>query len=276
MSIVSREYVYISHATPTSHLPRRDALVLHLSSDDTVESLLEPGDGLLGSDLVGRADSSGLGLSSGNSHAWSAHDDEEVHTEDTDSRVVLNTEVDVLVDTETEVSGLGEVSVVSIGWASVTGSEPYARRRPSSIHHPVQRREQPSLRCTGHIPPCHPSRTTPHPRPHRDPLRERPYVRRKDTSRNSPLPQLVLLDLQSSLQNLLRLGTSDSDVDGDLLVPSDAERSDGVSGLGRDGGLTGELLEHLGGSGQPVSGFTNGDVCGISFLLVFLLMVLTD
>jgi hypothetical protein len=34
----------------------------------------------------------------------------QVHTEDTNSRVVLDTEVDVLLDTEAEVAGLGEVA----------------------------------------------------------------------------------------------------------------------------------------------------------------------
>jgi len=50
-------------------------------------------------------------------------------------------------------------------------------------------------------------------------------------------------------------------VDGNLLVSPDSERSDGVSGLGGDGGLTGKLLENLGGSGKSVSGFTDRDVC---------------
>lgn len=48
-------------------------------------------------------------LPGGNSHTRSAHDNVEVHTEDTDSRVVLDTEVNVLLNTETEVTGLGEV-----------------------------------------------------------------------------------------------------------------------------------------------------------------------
>ena len=74
------------------------------------------------------------------------------------------------------------------------------------------------------------------------------------------LLQLVLLDLQSSLQNLLSLGSTDSDVTSDLLVTTNGEGSDGVSGLGGDGGLTGELFQYLGSSGEPVSGFTDGDV----------------
>jgi hypothetical protein len=47
-----------------------------LTSDDTVESLLEPSDGVVGPDLVGGSDAASLGLLSGNSHTWSAHDNE--------------------------------------------------------------------------------------------------------------------------------------------------------------------------------------------------------
>lgn len=155
-----------------------------LTRDDTVESLLEPGNSLLRPNPVRSTDLADSVLPGGNSHTGSAHDDVEVHTEDTDSRVVLDTEVNVLLNTETEVTGLGEV----------------------------------------------------------------------------PPPQLVLLDLQSSLQNLLRLGTSDGNVGGNLLVPSDLERSDSVSSLGGDGGLTGKLFEDLGGTGKSVTRFTDGDV----------------
>ena len=43
------------------------------------------------------------------------------------------------------------------------------------------------------------------------------------------LPQLILLDLEATLENLLCLGAADGDVDGDLLVTADTEGSDGVS-----------------------------------------------
>jgi hypothetical protein len=49
-------------------------------------------------------------LSSSDSHTRSTHDDVEVHTENTDSWVVLDTEINVFLDTETEVAGSGEVS----------------------------------------------------------------------------------------------------------------------------------------------------------------------
>lgn len=70
----------------------------------------------------------------------------------------------------------------------------------------------------------------------------------------------VLLNLQASLQDLLGLGATDGDVDGNLFVTSDTEGSDGVTGLGVNGGLTGQLLQHLGGSGQSVTGLTDTDV----------------
>ena len=73
--------------------------------------------------------------------------------------------------------------------------------------------------------------------------------------------ELVLLDLQPTLQDLLGLGATDGDVHGDLFVTTDTERSDGVAGLGGDGGLTGKLLEDLGGTGETITGFTDGDVC---------------
>jgi len=79
----------------------------------------------------------------------------EVHAVDTDTRVVLDTQVDVLRDAEAEVAGLREVA----------------------------------------------------------------------------LPQLVLLDLEATLENLLRLGATNCDVHGDLLVTADTEGTDGVAGL---------------------------------------------
>ena len=138
------------------------------------------------------------------------HDDVEVHSVDTDRRVVLDAQVDVLGDTETEVAGLGEVA----------------------------------------------------------------------------LAELVLLDLEATLEDLLGLGATDGDVDGDLLVTADTEGTDGVTGLACgsvnptssscnlsrrcvwccwfsrtvDGGLTAQLLEHLGGTSKSVTRLADGDV----------------
>lgn len=84
-----------------------------------------------------------------------SHDDVEVHAVDTDRRVVLDAQVDVLGDTETEVASGGEVA----------------------------------------------------------------------------LAELVLLDLEATLEDLLGLSATDGDVDGDLLVTADTEGTDGVAGL---------------------------------------------
>lgn len=156
-----------------------------LTGNNAVETLLEPRDGLLGADLVGSTDTADLLLAAGDTHTGAAHDDVEVHTEDTDSGVVLDTEVDVLVDTEAEVAGLREVTAA----------------------------------------------------------------------------ELVLLDLEGALKDLLGLGAADGDVDSDLLVTTDRERTDGVASLRGDGGLTSELLEHLGGTSKTVTRLSDGDVC---------------
>lgn len=98
------------------------------------------------------------------------HADVEVHAVDTNTRVVLDTKIDVFAYTEAEVASLREVA----------------------------------------------------------------------------LPQLIFLDLQATLEDFLRLGAADGDVDGNLFVTSDTECSHGVAGFAVDGGLTGELFEHLG------------------------------
>jgi hypothetical protein len=52
-------------------------------------------------------------------------------------------------------------------------------------------------------------------------------------------------NLESFLQNFLGLGAADSAVDSDLFVTTDAKGPDGVAGLGEDGRLAGQLLQHL-------------------------------
>jgi hypothetical protein len=74
------------------------------------------------------------------------------------------------------------------------------------------------------------------------------------------LAELVLLDLEATLEDLLSLGAADGDVDSDLLVPSDTESTDGVAGLGVDGSLTAQLLEHLRGTSETITRLANGDV----------------
>jgi len=76
-----------------------------------LESVLEPLDGLLALDLVG---SSNVGLASatlGNSLARSGHAAVEVHSVDTNRRIVLDTKIDVFAYTEAEVASLREVAL---------------------------------------------------------------------------------------------------------------------------------------------------------------------
>ena len=79
--------------------------------------------------------------------------------------------------------------------------------------------------------------------------------------REISLSELVLLNLETTLEDFLSLRATDGDMDGDLFVTTDAERSDGVSGFRCDRCLAGELFQHLRGSGQPIARFTDGDVC---------------
>lgn len=72
--------------------------------------------------------------------------------------------------------------------------------------------------------------------------------------------ELVLLDLETTLKNLLCLGAADGDVNGNLLVTTDTECSDGVAGLGGDGCLAGKLFEHLRSSGQTITRLADGNV----------------
>lgn len=129
-------------------------------SDDAIEALLEPLDGLLTLDAVAGTDSALASSAAGDALTRAGHAAVEVHAVDTDGRVVLDTEIDVLANTEPKVAGLTEVA----------------------------------------------------------------------------LAQLVLLDLEATLENFLGLGATDGDVDGDLFVTSDTESSDGVAGLAYERG----------------------------------------
>jgi hypothetical protein len=90
--------------------------------------------------------------------------------------------------------------------------------------------------------------------------------------------ELILLNLQSSLKNLLSLeksilifhsklfnplaylGASDGDMNRNLLISSDTKGSDSVSRLRVDGGLTRELLQHLRCAGESVTRLANRDI----------------
>lgn len=83
-------------------------------SDNAVEALLEPLDGLLALDLVVGADTALGAVTSSDALTLAGHADVEVHAVDTDGGVVLNTKVDVLADTEAEVASLGEVALAEL------------------------------------------------------------------------------------------------------------------------------------------------------------------
>lgn len=183
--------------------------MINSTHDDAIEALSEPGGSLLLANAVRGTYPMCLVLSLGCSEPRSAHDGNHVHTKDTDTRVVLDTQVNVLIDTKAKVASVGKVA--------------------SS--------------------------------------------------------QLVLLDLESTLEDLFSLGPSDGNMAGNLFVSSNTESTEGyrvtrrkvsllksfhissslsllltVSGLRGDGRLTSQLLQYLGGSGQPVTGLSNGDV----------------
>jgi hypothetical protein len=79
-------------------------------------------------------------------------------------------------------------------------------------------------------------------------------------SREVLLSQLELLDSEASAEEFVGLISANGDVHGDLLVPLDAEASNGVLSLRLDGLLVGEILEHLGGLGQLIAGLTSAQV----------------
>ena len=49
--------------------------------------------------------------------------------------------------------------------------------------------------------------------------------------REVPLSQLVFLDSETTLENFLRLGTTDSDVNGNLFITTNTKRTDSVASL---------------------------------------------
>ena len=74
------------------------------------------------------------------------------------------------------------------------------------------------------------------------------------------LSEFEFLDTESSLEEILGLLTSDGDVHRDLLISLDTEGSDSVASLGLDGGLVTEILKHLGGLGELITGLTSTQV----------------
>ena len=80
-----------------------------LVKNDTVVFGLEPLHGVVLDQPVGESDSSGAPLLLEHILSGPAQHDVEVHTVDTDVRVVLDTQIDMLSNTEAEVALVGEV-----------------------------------------------------------------------------------------------------------------------------------------------------------------------
>jgi hypothetical protein len=94
------------------------------------------------------------------------------------------------------------------------------------------------------------------------------------------LSEFEFLNTESTLEEILGLLTSDGDVHCDFLVSLDTEGSDGVGGLGLDGGLITEILKHLGGLGELITGLSGTEVknellnLDFSHLVIGLLLLL--
>ena len=191
-----------SKVLPSAGPSTSTAKVGKTHQDDTIETLLEPAHRVLLLDTVLEAHPRLLLLPPRYTRTRTAHDDVEVHAEDTDTGVVAGAEIDVLLDTKAKVARLREVAAA----------------------------------------------------------------------------ELVLLDLEATLENFLGFGATDGDVDGDLFVTSDTESSDGVASLAYrlhavrnnrirrslarieltvDRSLTAQLLQDLRSTSQSVTRFTD-------------------
>ena len=83
--------------------------LLSLVENDTVILGLEPFHGIVLGESVGESQAAGLVLLVAHVHTGTAKDNIEVHTVNTDGRIVLDTQVNVLLDTEPEISISREV-----------------------------------------------------------------------------------------------------------------------------------------------------------------------
>lgn len=77
---------------------------MRCSENGTSELLDEPLLSFFLADLLEVTEDSGVGLSSGDSLAWSGEDNVEVHTINTCGWVVLNSQVDMFIDTKSKVT----------------------------------------------------------------------------------------------------------------------------------------------------------------------------
>ena len=100
-------FCYFPHPSPLK--------IAHIDlSDDTVEPLLEPLDGLVTVDAVAGADRALAAAAAGDALTGAGHAAVEVHAVDTNRGVVLDAEIDVLADAEAEVARLAEVALAQL------------------------------------------------------------------------------------------------------------------------------------------------------------------
>merc|ERR1712113_996141 len=76
---------------------------------DTIVFLNKPSLSVFFGQLVAETNSRSTSSSLADSSTWSCKDNEEVHTEDTDGRVVFDAQIDVFLDTESQGTSFGEV-----------------------------------------------------------------------------------------------------------------------------------------------------------------------
>jgi len=153
-------------------------------SDNTLKSRLEPFHTLVTLDLVVGSNVCLASTTLCNTLTRTSHAAVEIHSVDTNRRVVLDTKIDVFADTESEVASLREVT----------------------------------------------------------------------------LAEFVFLDFQSTLQDFLGLWSTNGDMNGDLLVTTDTECSDSISGLAINWSLTTQLLQHLRSTSKSITRFSDRDV----------------
>ena len=73
---------------------------------------MEPLDRFLTSDAMRSSNTASAASTLGNTAAVAVQDDVEIHTIDTDGRIVFQSKIDVLLDTKSKVAGVGEVLTV--------------------------------------------------------------------------------------------------------------------------------------------------------------------
>ena len=109
--------------TRNEHLVRNRSLCLLSVQDDSIVLGLEPLHGLVLDQTVGESDGSNLSSPVSHVHTGASQDDVEVHTVDTNGRIVLDAQVDVLLDTESKVSVVRKVFAAQLVLANLRVKE---------------------------------------------------------------------------------------------------------------------------------------------------------